>query len=494
MKTDIPELNIKKYDIKKSLSNFISEDIAKRYEIAPLARKDNQLEIAMTPPFDLMVVDDIEKITGLQIKYYLASKEEIYTINKEIYQNSGDSSLKLIEDLSELETEAISELNQDQYILPKSPIVKMANKILEKAIKNKASDVHIEPQKDEVRVRFRIDGVLNSEMILPKYAQSALISRYKIMADLDITKRKLPQDGRINYRYNTQEIDMRISTIPVIYGEKLVIRILNKDKNLLNLTKLGFRISGLKKYIKLLSSSNGIILVTGPTGSGKTTTLFSGLKYLNSPDLNIISVEDPIEYEIKGINQIQTAKETGFSYSQTLRSLLRQDPDIIMIGEIRDKETAQIAVRAALTGHLVLSTLHTNDAISSIIRLENIGIPSYLVAATLKGVIAQRLVRKLCRNCGTEEKKNYIKNRKNKKNYKSRGCEMCNNTGYKGRTGIYEILEVNDDIRNLILKKYTKDKIKNKALQIGMKSLEEDAKIKVKKGITTTKEVKRVIQ
>ncbi|MFP4016066.1 MAG: GspE/PulE family protein, partial [Halanaerobiales bacterium] len=394
----IDRVNMADYDLGPQLSQYIPENMARHYCVAPLAKDEDVLKVAMAEPNDIIAIDDMEMVSDLKIQPFISSRKEIKRAQGLIYTLMEHDTDDLIEGLSEYQEEE-PQLDEIKKMVEDAPIVRLTNIIITQAIQMRASDIHIEPQAKEVKVRYRIDGVLRENMIAPKYSQAALISRIKIMADLDITKRKVPQDGRIKLNFNGLEIDMRVSTLPTVYGESVVIRILNKEESLLDLSRLGLSDENLTRFKNMIYNPFGIILVTGPTGSGKSTTLFAVLNELNSSDKKLITIEDPVEYQMKGVNQVQVNPKQGLTFGGALRSILRQDPDIVMVGEIRDEETAMIAVRAALTGHLVLSTLHTNDSVSTITRLVDMGIPPYLLAATLKGVVAQRLVRRLCENC-----------------------------------------------------------------------------------------------
>jgi type IV pilus assembly protein PilB len=499
----IPHAKLSDYILNPNMAKYIPKNIARRYNLIPLEIKNRKLRVAMVDPSNLIAIDDIEMISGLKVDPLIATHKEIRKAIHKIYSESENRTEEVFESLSDIQQRNVPELDNLKEMVEEAPIVKLTNIIINQAIQMGASDIHIEPQPDKLRVRYRIDGVLQEIMSVPKYSQDALISRLKIIANLDITQRR-PQDGRVRINFDDVQVDMRVSTLPVIYGEKVVIRLLNKDLSIIKIDKLGFSKENRLRFIKLINQSHGIILLTGPTGSGKTTSLFTALNYLNSPEKNIITIEDPVEYQINGINQIQTCEKTGLSFLSVLRSILRQDPDIIMIGEIRDEETAKLAVRAALTGHLVLSTLHTNDAISSISRLLDMGIPSYLVASTLIGVIAQRRVRKLCKYCkdkyipSIEELRFLEGNENNKDNkisflYKSNGCEKCNNMGYKGRLAIHEVLVIDEKIREMIVNDESEDTIKKYAREKGMKTLKEDGIIKVKNGISSYEELIRVI-
>ncbi|MFW6279066.1 MAG: GspE/PulE family protein, partial [Bacillota bacterium] len=443
----ISRVNLDNFNMKIELIQYIPENMARYYNVLPLEIVNERLKVAMTDPFDLIAIEDIELASGLKVDPYIASEKEIKKNINRFYALDTLDTNQVFNSLSEKQAEAENKEKEEMNLkkmIDDAPIVRLTNIIIGQAIQMKASDIHIEPGPKNVRIRYRIDGVLRENMTVPKHSQAPLISRFKIIANLDITKRMIPQDGRVHLNFKGEEIDMRVSSLPTIHGEKIVIRLLSRDNKLLELDNLGLSENNYEHMMELITKPHGIILTTGPTGSGKTTTLFASLDYLNSEGENIITVEDPVEYQLEGINQVQAHKKAGLTFAGTLRSILRQDPDIIMIGEIRDEETSQIAVRAALTGHLVLSTLHTNDAISAITRLIDMGIPSYLVASTVEGIIAQRLVRRLCPECkesylpGNIEKE-YLNLKPGEEIYKPGKCNHCNDIGYRGRLAIYEI-------------------------------------------------------
>lgn len=493
-----PHVDLSNYIFGPHLAQYIPEHIARRHNVIPLEQDGKFLRVAMSDPTNLVAIDDIEMVSGLKVDPLIASSKEIQQAINQVYSLGEDDTNDIFASLDDFQGNEEPELDELQEMVEDAPIVRLTNLIISQAIQMRASDIHIEPQEKDVRVRYRIDGVLKENMTTPKYTQAALISRLKIIADLDITKRRIPQDGRVAMNVMGVKVDMRVSTLPTIYGEKVVIRLLTKDESLINIDKLGFTEDNYRRFKGLIDQPYGILLVTGPTGSGKTTTLFAALNYLNSPEKNIITIEDPVEYQIEGINQIQANPKTGLTFARTLRSILRQDPDIIMVGEIRDEETARIAVRAALTGHLVLSTLHTNDAVSSITRLIDMGIPPYLVASTVIGVIAQRLVRRLCDSCkekyepGIEEKK-ILQIEESTTLYRAKSCQNCNSTGYNGRLAVHEVLVVDKRIKEMIVNGAHEQEIKNYALEKGMKSLREDGIKKVKDGFTSFEEMIRVI-
>ncbi|MTI60886.1 MAG: type II secretion system protein GspE [Firmicutes bacterium] len=495
----IPHVDLSNYIINPRLADYIPENIARRHNVIPLEVRKNKLRVAMSDPTDLVAIDDLELTSGMRVESCIAAAKLIKKAINTIYSMDKGDTAEIFDSLDSYQDKQEPELDQLKEMVEDAPIVKLSNLIITQALQMRASDIHIEPQEQEVRVRYRIDGVLREEMTPPKYTQAALISRFKIIADLDITRRRIPQDGRITMNVKGVKLDMRVSTLPTVFGEKLVIRLLNKDDSLLDINKLGFSDDNYSCFKALIEQPHGILLVTGPTGSGKSTTLFAALNYLNSVTKNIVTVEDPVEYQIKGINQIQADPRTGLTFASTLRSILRQDPDIIMIGEIRDKETAQIAVRAALTGHLVLSTLHTNDAVSSITRLIDMGIPPYLVSSTLIGVVAQRLLRRLCSSC--KEKKFLLEEEKeilgieelDAAVYQARHCDKCSSTGYRGRLAVHEVLVVDDKLKKMLSKGIMEDELKKYAVSHGMTTLHQDGVIKVKQGLTSIDELMRVI-
>jgi len=495
----IPIINLEDFKINYKLLKIFSEEFLRKNIIIPLRIDDNNIEIAMTDPTEIVLIDDIEKMTGLKVKLFLSTSKKILKVINQLYDKNYDYKEKIFSEINE-NTKLIRETDEMNEMVQKAPIVKLANMILREAVINKASDIHIEPEENKVRIRFRIDGILTTKMVLPYQSINSLISRIKIISDLDITENRLPQDGRIEKEIDGEKIDMRVSTIPTIYGEKAVIRLLKKENSLININKIGFSKNNLNKFNKLIKKQKGVILLTGPTGSGKSTTLFSALNKLKDDSKNIITIEDPVEYRIPGINQIQLNKKINFDFPNALKSILRQDPDIIMVGEIRDKNTASIAIRAALTGHLVLTTLHTNDAVSSIIRLIDMGIPSYLVAAAVKGVVAQRLVRRICDNCkqkyllSEKDKRTYSYLNEIKKIYKGKKCEKCHKTGYSGRIAIHEILVIDNQIQKMIGNNINERKIREYLESENMKFLIEDGFEKVKKGITTIEEIIRVLE
>ncbi|MCF8009128.1 MAG: type II secretion system ATPase GspE [Halanaerobiales bacterium] len=494
----VERADLSKYVVDPSLAKYIPENIAQRYNAVPIAKDGDTLKVVMSDPSDLLAIDDMEMTSNLRVKPMIATKSEISKIMSQIYETFEDSS-DVFDSLDYYKSEDDEpEIDELKRMVEDAPIVRLTNMIINQALQKRASDIHIEPQENIVRIRYRVDGVLYEHMTAPKYTQAALVSRIKIIADLDITKRRVPQDGRIAMNVRGLSVDMRVSTLPTVHGEKVVIRLLTKDESLINIENLGFSDHNFRRFEGLIEQPHGILLVTGPTGSGKSTTLIAALNQLNDVEKNIVTIEDPVEYQLAGINQVHAKEKVGLSFANTLRSILRQDPDIIMVGEIRDEETAQIAVRAALTGHLVLSTLHTNDSVSSVTRLVDMGIPPYLVASTVIGAMAQRLVRRLCNNCkepyqaGIEERE-FMGLEEGTTLYKAKGCNKCSNTGYKGRLAVQEILTVDDKVGKMIVKGTDEIDIKNYAENQGMIDLKYDGIEKVKEGLTSYQELARVI-
>jgi type IV pilus assembly protein PilB len=477
-------------DIPQDVLNCISKEIATKYSVLPISISNNILTLAMKDPSDIVAIDLVETITKLKVSPVLMPPKDIEELINKFYLVSKISIEAKVEEKEE---------EKKEYDVSDAPVVSAVNFLFEEAISRKASDIHIEPLKDKAIARIRIDGRLQKLVDFPKSISPAIASRIKILASLDIAEKRLPQDGKIRLKFKDRDIDMRISTLPTIYGEKVVIRILDKSSVSLNMEDLGFSEKEISVYKEALGKLWGMILCTGPTGSGKTTTLYSGLNYINSPEKNILTVEDPVEYELEGINQVNVKPQIGLTFASALRSFLRQDPDVILVGEIRDKETAEIAIHAALTGHLVLSTLHTNDACSTIARLSYMGIEPFLISSAVDLIIAQRLVRKVCQSCkqeaevpksvfdrlGIEVKKNIF--------YKGKGCSECDNTGYKGRTVVCEMLKLDDEIRQMIIEGASEIDIREKAIKKGMKTLKEAALEKASAGITTIEEALKII-
>ncbi|MDD2714385.1 MAG: type IV-A pilus assembly ATPase PilB [Candidatus Wallbacteria bacterium] len=509
----LPYLNLSTYLIDPTIARTVPEHVARRYQLIPINKVGNKLTVAMADPLNILAIDDIQLMTGLVVRPVVATSKDI---NAALTNAFGAESQMdgLMEDLQDIGKEVSEDPNLedlgDEFGENDAPIIRLVNLVISQAVEMGASDIHVEPYEKDLRVRFRYDGVLHNKMTPPKRAQSAILSRIKIMAQLDIAEKRLPQDGRIKIKVNNRPIDIRVATCPILHGEKIVMRILDQSALKLNMEDLGFEPSTLKKFLRSIENPNGIILVTGPTGSGKSTTLYSALNRLNRPEVNIMTAEDPVEYQLHGINQVHCKADIGLSFAAALRSFLRCDPNIIMVGEIRDYETAEIAVKASLTGHLVLSTLHTNDAPSTIGRLLNMGIEPFLVATSLLLIQAQRLVRIICKDCKVEykPKADLLKtmgitpemlvklevphlNYNNLVFYKGKGCEKCNNEGYKGRVGIYEVLIVTEKIKKMILDRESTSLLKNVAREEGMLSLRESALRKVLLGVTTVDEVIR---
>ncbi|RKY27584.1 MAG: type II secretion system protein GspE [Candidatus Omnitrophota bacterium] len=501
----IPPIELSRFKVSEELTKIIPFHYARKHKVIPVGKISNTLTVAMSDPLNIFALDDLKKLTGLEINPVLASSADIEAALERFYQESAKEEIEnILEKSSSSKLELVQEEkrpSEDETVVLKEvkegPVVKITNLILTKAVEEKASDVLIEPMEKSMRVRFRIDGVLCEREAPPLNMQPLITSRIKVMANLDIAEHRLPQDGRFRMRIGSKDVDFRVSIVPSVLGEKVALRILDKSQALLNLDALGFEEGVVEKIKQVSLRPHGMIISCGPTGCGKTTTLYSILKYIDSPEKNIITVEDPIEYELKGINQVQVRPEVGLTFASSLRSILRQDPDIIMVGEIRDFDTVDIAIKAALTGHLVLSTLHTTTACGSVTRLVNMGVEPFLVTSSLLGVLAQRLLRKLCLECREEgEVPEYVRKvlnlEKEVKVYKPKGCKKCGNTGYRGRIGICEFLEITETIKELILKSSPEGSLKERARQEGMQTLREDAVLKLKKGLTSLEEVLRV--
>ena len=500
-KKDYPESPVPIEDLNIPL-NYLIE-----HKCLPVKLDKDKLTIAMVDPLDFYTIDNLKLTLGFNVEVCLSPEKDIIETLEHWY-GSGESIMeRIVGNMGEEELELLSSTDSDDVehlkdMASEAPVIKLVNLIISRAVEIEASDIHFEPFENDLRIRYRIDGVLHDMEAPTKRLQNAISSRIKIMAKLNIAERRLPQDGRIKYRVSGKEIDMRVSTIPTIYGESVVLRILDRGNVVLDLTKLGFPANSLKIFENIISKPYGMLLVTGPTGSGKTTTLYASLNKLNSSDKKIITIEDPIEYQLHGVNQIHVKPQIGLTFSSGLRSIVRQDPDIIMVGEIRDAETADIAIQAALTGHMVFSTVHTNDSAGAITRLSDMGIEHYLMASALVGVLAQRLVRKICSHCkklvkvgkkSMEEISSEIKDILDVNDlYEGEGCEKCNRTGYRGRVGIYELLLVHEEIHDMILKKTSSVHIKEKARSLGMTTLRGDGWQKVKDGVTSVSEIYRV--
>jgi len=510
----VPSINLKYYDVESAVIKLIPQETAVRYQVVPLSRVGSTLTIAMTDPTNVFAMDDIKFMTGFNVEPVVASEAAIAeAIHKFYVEAETEEELnKVMKDLGATEVGDLELANEEQELdlaaleraAEEAPIIKLVNLILTDAVKRGASDIHIEPYEKELRVRFRIDGVLQSVMTPPLKLRDAMTSRVKIMSKLDISEKRLPQDGRIMIKYRRdgriKELDFRVSTVPTLFGEKIVLRLLDKENLRLDMTKLGFEADSLAKFERAILRPYGMVLVTGPTGSGKTNTLYSSIARLNTPETNILTAEDPVEFQLAGINQVQMKDQIGLNFAAALRAFLRQDPNIILVGEIRDFETAEIAVKAALTGHLVLSTLHTNDAPSTISRLMNMGIEPFLVATSVNLICAQRLVRRICGNCKEQlevpeqallDAGFTPEEAKSTAIYQGKGCNVCNRSGYKGRMGLYEVMEVNDELRELILVGASALELKKKALEQGMLTLRRSGLTKVAAGMTTLEEVLR---
>jgi type IV pilus assembly protein PilB len=538
----IPSVNLDLFQIDESVLRLIPQEVAQKHCVLPLSRVGATLTLAMVDPTNVFAMDDVKFMTGLNVepvvvaeasiqhaiaKYYGTSREiELAAVSNEevVYARNGNGSradggithddlvsldsidfdedhegdVQVLEDNEEIDLSTLSRMSED------APVVRLVNVLLVDALRRGASDIHIEPYEKELRIRFRIDGVLYDVMHPPLKLRDALISRVKIMSKLDISEKRLPQDGRIKVKVKvdsrSRELDFRVSTLPTLFGEKVVLRLLDKMNLILDMTKLGFEPESLVKFQRNIAKPYGMVLVTGPTGSGKTNTLYSALQSLNTVDTNIMTAEDPVEFNLMGINQVQMKEQIGLNFAAALRSFLRQDPNIILVGEIRDFETAEIAIKAALTGHMVLSTLHTNDAPSTISRLMNMGIEPFLVATSVNLIQAQRLIRRVCKECKQEhptppealiEIGFSAEEAKSLKTYKGQGCSTCNNTGYKGRIGLYEVLDVTDEIRELILIGASALELRKKAIDDGMITLRDSGLHKIRAGVTTIEEVVR---
>jgi type IV pilus assembly protein PilB len=545
----VPAINLAEYKIEPAVLKLIPADMAKKYLIMPVARVGATLTIAMADPSNVFAIDDVKFMTGYNVEVVVSSESAIISAITSCYLGKGESMLATPtqssaptmsiqakdytlgdEDMTDggfegasfdegpsvnvdefdkivgsaLDNVDVLEEKDDSEVVKEveAPIVKLVNGIFVNAIKSGASDIHVEPYENSLRVRYRVDGVMYTVMNLPTKIKAALTSRIKIMSKLDIAERRLPQDGRIKLKLGKKrDIDFRVSVLPCLFGEKTVLRLLDKGNLQVDLTKLGFEQTALDDFMECLNKPYGMLLVTGPTGSGKTTTLYSALNYLNKADTNIMTAEDPVEFNFMGINQVQVKEEIGLTFAAALRSFLRQDPDIIMVGEIRDFETAEIGVKAALTGHLVLSTLHTNDAPGTISRLLNMGIEPFLVSSAVILILAQRLARRICAQCKEEEKipppallKVGFTEEESKtiKCYKGKGCPACNGTGYKGRVALYEVMPIKDELKELILEGASTAEIKKAAIRLGMKTLRMSGMTKVAEGVTTIEEIMRV--
>jgi type IV pilus assembly protein PilB len=509
----VPSVDLDGVEIDESILKIIPGDIARKYTILPVSKAGATVTLAMLDPTNMFAMDDVKFMTGYRVEPVVASEAQLRGAIDEHYGSTHALELKrVMEEVSEdaetdlevLEEEEDLDLDTLEQESETAPVVKLVNIILTDAIKRGASDIHIEPYEKDYRVRYRIDGVLYEMMHPPLKLKEAITSRIKIMARLDIAEKRLPQDGRIKIKTRVEgrvkDLDFRVSVIPTIFGEKIVTRLLDKDKLMLDMTKLGFEVESLRTFEQAIFKPYGMVLVTGPTGSGKTNTLYSALSRLNTPEVNIMTAEDPVEFNISGLNQVQMLERIGLNFASALRSFLRQDPNIVLVGEIRDFETAEVAIKAAMTGHLVLSTLHTNDAPSSINRLMNMGIEPFLVATSVHVIVAQRLVRRICTFCkepqdlppATLVEMGFTEQEaKTLKLFRGKGCDRCSNTGYKGRVALYEVMAVSDDVRELILSGASAIELRQQAIENGMITLRASGRQKIRDGMTTVEEVIR---
>jgi general secretion pathway protein E len=482
----------------------ITETFLREKIIFPLQIKDDTLILAVYDPFDLYTIEDLKVSLGKNIRVVLSSEQDILESIETYYGEEGGSAMnRMVSDIQEDDMHGLDSLEEStehiRDMASEAPVIKLVNHIISQAIEARASDIHLEPFADELLLRYRIDGILHEMEHPPKRLSSAITTRIKIMSKLDISERRLPQDGRIKLKILGKDIDMRVSTLPTLHGESVVMRILDRGNLVLELSHMGFPEKELHQIQELIKKPYGKFLVTGPTGSGKTTTLYAALSQINKPDKKIITIEDPVEYQMRGINQIHVKAQIGLNFADGLRSIVRQDPDVIMVGEIRDPETADISIQAALTGHLVFSTVHTNDAAGAVTRLLDMGVENFLLSSALLGVLAQRLVRVICPKCKEEapltptlKVEMGLLEKEDVKVYRGKGCSACSQTGFRGRCGIYELLVIDDSIRELILKKTTAQAICDQAREKGMRTLREDGWDKVVKGITTVEEILRV--
>ena len=492
-------------DIDQEVIDLVPGEVAHRYKVVPIYRHDNTITVAMSDPLDVETLDSLRYVLRCGVEGAVTTPEEIDAALSRFYASTSLSAASVLQDMTEGSVQkpggGLSLAGEDEVTDADAPIIKLCSLIILEAFRNRASDIHLEPQERKFRVRYRIDGVLHEVESPPKRLQSAIISRIKIMANMSIAEKRLPQDGRIQINVMGRDLDLRVSSVPSNHGESIVMRLLDKESLHLGLPKLGFFSDDQQVFERLIGLSDGIVLVTGPTGSGKTTTLYACLNYINKPDRKIITVEDPVEYQMSGINQVHVRSDIGLTFAAALRAMLRQAPNIIMIGEIRDLETAEIAVNASLTGHLVFSTLHTNDAPSAVTRLIDIGVKPFLVASSTRAIMAQRLVRKICEKCKEPVKVTEGQLRllgpaaeqiSQASLYQGRGCPECSHTGYRGRIGLFEIFVINDMVRHLIFERVSAAVLRSKARELGMRTLREDGLRKVIAGQTTLEEVFRV--
>lgn len=506
----IPHIRVDNYTIPPDVIEEVSETLARQYLLIPISRTGDSLTVAMSDPLNIMALDDLKMLTGRNIEVMVSPASEIDSAIEKYYSNGNEHAADAIyetlqesaasEELEVLAEEDI-ELGKLKEEAQEAPIIQLANLVLVNAIEAGASDIHVEPFEKELRIRYRVDGALSDVKSPPKSVHAALVSRFKIMSELDIAEHRLPQDGRFRIRYKRREIDFRVSSLPTYHGEKVVIRILDKGQLTLDIEKLGFEEQPVKAFLHAICQPHGLILLSGPTGSGKTTTLYATLHKLNAPDVNIVTVEDPVEYEMFGINQVQAHQEIGLTFAAGLRSILRQDPDIVMVGEMRDEETCDIAIKAALTGHLVLSTVHANDSPSVLTRLLDMGMEPFLVASSLLAAAAQRLLRRICPSCKEAfnpppdalEEIQYVANPDETQAFaRGRGCKKCNSTGYRGRLAVIEVMPAAKEIEELLVTRAPATEIKRAAIKLGMRTLRQNALAKAARGLTTIDEVLRV--
>ncbi len=509
-KYGIPVINLQRVEVTDEITKLVKKDIAAKYQVFPVRKVGNTLTLALSDPTVVLAIDDVQFATGLHVIPVLASDTAIREAIDKHYVDSAAKLDELLKTEKQVGADALElvdrgaqkvDLSEVSEEAGEAPVIRFVNLILADAIRKRASDIHLEPYEKVFRVRYRIDGVLHDVMAPPKQMEAAILSRVKIMANMDIAERRLPQDGRISVKFSSKEVDLRVSSLPTIFGEKIVMRILDKSGVVLDLAKLGFEEDDMERFKKVILTPYGMILVTGPTGSGKSTTLYAAVSTINSPEINIMTAEDPVEYNLPGVNQVHVREDIGMTFQLALRSFLRQDPDVILVGEMRDTETAQIAIRAALTGHLVFSTLHTNDAPSTVTRLLDMGIVPFLVSSSLLMVVAQRLCRRICPDCREQIEMPLSvlldvgfkpEEAEGVKVFKGVGCSNCANTGYRGRMAIHEILYINPELQEGIVKQRPANELKEIATKHGMRTLRQSGLRKVAMGLTTLDEIIRV--
>ncbi len=497
----VPAVDLSRFEVDEKIIKLIPADVAVKHTVMPLKREARTLTVAMADPTNVTVIDDLKFITRFDIFPVIAGEYTLRTVIERRYEQTDAQLESLLKTIEDEDLEIVEEEEEDEgqaQLTDDAPVVKLINGIMTDAVKRGASDIHIEPFEKEIRVRYRIDGSLMEIMKPPVKLKAALTSRVKIMSNLNIAERRVPQDGRIKMKMGKRVIDFRVSTLPVIFGEKIVLRILDKGNLTLDLMKFGFEPQAEQDLMEAILNPYGMVLVTGPTGSGKTTTLYSALSRINTIEVNIMTAEDPVEYNIDGINQVLVRNEIGMTFAAALRAFLRQDPNIIMVGEIRDLETGSIAIKASLTGHLVLSTLHTNDAASTITRMMDMGIEPFNVASAVNLIVAQRLVRRICENCKVEHAYSEeelaplhldAEEAADMTTYRGEGCEQCGKLGYKGRQGLYEVMAMTPELRRMVLKSASTAELKEQAVKDGMLTLRMDGIVKLKRGVTTLEEI-----